>query len=95
MLRYPRPVFKNAQGRFDGKIFMGVCLGLGTAAGLVIKLWITFDGDISPFWMWAIPSIIIAVGLSVWLSTRRRDNQIRERIERSRRVERKDASVEE
>lgn len=87
-------MFKNAQGRFDGKVFMGVCLGLGTAAGLFIKLWISVGGEISPFWMWTIPSILIVVGISVWLSTRRRDAQIRQRIERSRRVERRDTRAE-
>jgi hypothetical protein len=86
-------VFRNPQGKFDGRIFMGVCLGLGSFAGVVIKLLMSADGNISPFWLWAVPGAIIAVGLSVWLSTRRRDAQIRERIERSRRVERRETDA--
>lgn len=88
MIGYARPVFRNAQGRFDGRLFMGVCLGAGSFIGVAIKMLMSFDGDISPFWMWAAPGAVILVGASVWFSTWRRDSQIRERIERSRRVER-------
>jgi hypothetical protein len=80
-------VFKNAQGKFDGRIFMGICLGLGSFVGLVIKLWMSFEGGIPPFWLWAVPGLIVLMGVSVWLSTRRRDAQLRERLERSARVQ--------
>ena len=67
---------------------MGLCMGLGTAAGMVIKLWMSFEGGPAPFWLWTIPVVIVLVGLSVWWSQRRRDAEIRRRLERSARVPR-------
>jgi hypothetical protein len=74
-------VFKNAQGKFDGRVFMGVMLGLGAGAGMVIKLWVTVGDSVAPFWLWAVPVVIGLIGVIGWWTHRREHADLRRRVE--------------
>lgn len=83
---YARTVFKNAQGKFDGKVFMGLMMGLGAGVGMVIKLWASMSDSVAPFWLWAVPAVLIAVGFVGWVGGRRERAELKARVERSARV---------
>jgi hypothetical protein len=85
-------VFKNAQGKFDGRMFMGVMLGLGSGAGMVIKLYYTISDSVAPFWMWAVPVVIVVIGVVGWWTHRREHAGLKRHIEEhAERRERLDA----
>ncbi|HMN42118.1 MAG TPA: hypothetical protein PKE29_14835 [Phycisphaerales bacterium] len=79
-------MFKNAQGKFDGKVFMGLMMGLGAGVGMVIKLWASMSDSVAPFWLWAVPAVLIAVGFVGWVGGRRERAELKARVERSARV---------
>jgi len=76
-------VFKNAQGKFDGRIFIGVMLGSGTIGGGLIKAWYSYEGEIPPFWLWGIPGVCVLVGAFAWVGWWRKRRELRARLERS------------
>lgn len=80
-------MFKDAKGKFDGRIFIGVMLGLGSVSGAVIKFWWSISDSVPPFWLWAIPVAFLGIGFSAWVQRRREQRDIRERLERSARVD--------
>jgi hypothetical protein len=80
-------VFKDAKGKFDGRIFIGVMLGLGSVSGAAIKFWWSISDSVPPFWLWAIPAAFLGIGFSMWVQRRREQRGIRERLERSARVD--------
>ncbi len=79
-------MFRNAQGKFDGRVFIGIMMGLGTLSGMGIKLWMSLGDTAPPFWLWAIPLMFVLVGTSAWIQRRREQIALRERLERSNRV---------
>ncbi len=74
-------MFKNAKGQFDGRVFMGVMLGLGAGAGMVIKLWVTTSDSVAPFWLWAVPVVLCVIGVVGWWTHRREHADLRKQIE--------------
>lgn len=82
-----RQVFKDAKGNFDGKVFIGVMMGLGTVSGAALKLWWSVGETMPPFWLWAIPLIFLGIGISVWIQRAKDQKGIRERLERSAHVD--------
>ena len=84
---YPRLVFKDAKGKFDGKVFIGVMLGMGTVSGALIKFWWSISDSVPPFWLWVVPLVFVGVGISMWVQRSREQRGIRDRLERSARVD--------
>lgn len=82
-------MFKNAQGKIDGRILMGLMLGIGSGAGVAIKLWWSISDSLPPFWLWAVPVVCVMVLVGMWVARRREHAEIRERLERSGRVVRR------
>jgi hypothetical protein len=80
-------VFKDAKGNFDGRVFIGVMMGLGTISGGALKLWWSLGDTLPPFWLWAVPIAFLSIGLSAWVQRRREQRGIRERLERSARAD--------
>ncbi len=84
---YPRLVFKDAKGKFDGKVFIGVMLGMGTVSGALIKFWWSISDSVPPFWLWVVPLVFVGVGISMWVQRSREQRDIRDRLERSARMQ--------
>lgn len=82
-------MFKDAKGNFDGKVFIGVMMGLGTVSGAALKLWWSVGETMPPFWLWAIPIVFIGIGISVWIHRAKDQKSIRERLERSARMQKR------
>jgi hypothetical protein len=80
-------VFKNAQGKFDGRIFIGLMMGLGTVSGGALKFWWSIGDSVPPFWLWAVPIGFLFIGISAWVQRWREQRGIRERLERSARMD--------
>ena len=81
-------VFKNARGKFDGRLFFGLVMGLGSAAGMCVKLWWSIGDNVGPFWLWAGLGAIALFWMSAWLARRKEQRSLRDRLDRSGRVER-------
>ena len=81
-------MFRNAQGKFDGRIFIGVMMGLGSVCGVLIPLWRSIGDSVPPFWLWAIPVVFLLVGISAWIQRWHDQRAIRERLERSAHLDR-------
>lgn len=79
-------MFRNAQGKFDGRVFIGVMMGLGSVSGMALKLWWSIGETVPPFWLWAIPLLFLLLGASVWTQRRRDQAHLRRRVERAARV---------
>jgi hypothetical protein len=79
---YPRPVFKDAKGNFDGRVFIGVMMGFGTVSGAALKLWWSIGDSVPPFWLWAVPVVFLGVGISAWIQRRRENASLRDRVRR-------------
>jgi hypothetical protein len=69
--------------RFDGKTFFGLCMGGGSAIGMLVKAYIALEGGTSPFWMWAALGLVLALSALILLQARRERAELRRRIERS------------
>lgn len=75
--------------KFDGRVFIGLMLGLGTVSGMGLKLWWSIGENVPPFWLWAVPVLFLGLGAVVWWHRKKERAQIAERIERSARVPRR------
>lgn len=82
-------MFRNAQGKFDGRVFIGVMMGLGSVSGMVLKLWWAIGESVPPFWLWAIPLFFLSIGTTAWIQRRRHHADLKQRLDRSAMVERK------
>jgi hypothetical protein len=70
----------------NAKTFFGVALGAGSAAGMLVKTYLTFADDTPAFWWWAAGGVVMFFAIVLLVSGARERASVRARVERASRA---------